>query len=96
MEENDRDMIVMHHVFNYDLKGVPGEWTSTLIVEGDDKEYTAMAKTVGLPLAIFARLWLRGDIQGISGVQIPIMPEVYEPVLKELEQYGIVFTENRV
>jgi saccharopine dehydrogenase (NADP+, L-glutamate forming) len=96
MEENDRDMIVMHHVFNYEQNGVAGEWTSTLIVEGDDKEYTAMAKTVGLPLAIFARLWLRGDIQGLSGVQIPIMASVYEPVLKELEEYGIVFKETRV
>ena len=79
---------------SYGLAGV-ASWTSTLVVEGDDKEFTAMAKTVGLPLAIFARLWLRGDIQGLSGVQIPIMPEVYEPVLKELEQYGIVFTEKR-
>jgi saccharopine dehydrogenase-like NADP-dependent oxidoreductase len=95
MEENDRDMIVMHHVFNYEQNGVAGAWTSTLIVEGDDKEYTAMAKTVGLPLAIFARLWLRGDIQGLSGVQIPIMASVYEPVLKELEEYGIVFKETR-
>lgn len=95
MEENDRDMIVMHHAFEYTQGNERGLWTSSLIVEGDDKEYTAMAKTVGLPMAIFARLWLRGDVKGLKGVQIPIMPEVYEPVLKELEQYGILFNETR-
>ena len=95
MEETDRDMIVMHHAFEYEKGDEKGVWTSSLIVEGDDHVYTAMAKTVGLPLAIFARLWLRGDIRGLSGVHIPILPEVYEPILTELEQYGIIFNENR-
>ena len=65
------------------------------MVEGENQTYTAMAKTVGLPLAIAALKILKGEIK-TPGVQIPISKEVYEPILKELENYGITFKEKQV
>jgi saccharopine dehydrogenase-like NADP-dependent oxidoreductase len=94
MEEHDRDMIVMHHEFEYARKNIETKLSSTLIVKGEDKTYTAMAKTVGLPMAIFAKLFLTGKIKNLVGVQIPIMKDVYKPVLKELASLGIEFSET--
>ncbi|HNB80981.1 MAG TPA: saccharopine dehydrogenase C-terminal domain-containing protein, partial [Chitinophagaceae bacterium] len=94
MEDRDKDMIVMHHEFEYARKNIQTRLSSSLIVKGENKTYTAMAKTVGLPMAIFARLLLTGKIKNLLGVQIPIMKEVYKPVLKELGTYGIEFTES--
>ena len=54
-----------------------------------------MAKTVGLPLGIAAKLILEGSIQ-MTGVHIPIHKNIYEPVLKELEEKGIVFNEKNL
>ncbi|GAB3829386.1 hypothetical protein GCM10028895_44180 [Pontibacter rugosus] len=89
----DKDMIVMQHLFAYDLNGEQREVTSTLVAKGDDEVQTAMAKTVGLPVGILAKLLLQGRITH-RGVVIPIYPELYEPVLNELEQYGITFVEQ--
>jgi saccharopine dehydrogenase (NADP+, L-glutamate forming) len=63
------------------------------MVEGEDNVHTAMAKTVGLPLGITARLILNGTIR-LKGLHIPVRKEIYEPVLKELEEHGIRFEEN--
>ncbi|MBF9252415.1 saccharopine dehydrogenase NADP-binding domain-containing protein [Pontibacter sp. 172403-2] len=89
----DKDMIVMQHLFAYELAGETREVTSTLVAMGDDEVHTAMAKTVGLPVAILAKLLLQGKITQ-RGVVIPIYPELYEPVLKELKEYGIDFIEK--
>jgi saccharopine dehydrogenase-like NADP-dependent oxidoreductase len=94
MEEGDKDMVVMRHEFEYARKNIQTRLASTLIVTGEDKTYTAMAKTVGLPMAIFARFLLTGKIKNLLGVQIPIMKDVYKPVLKELAMHGIEFTET--
>lgn len=94
MQEHDKDLIVMHHEFDYGRKNINARLTSTLIVEGEDRTYTAMAKTVGLPMAIFTKMLLTGKIKNLVGVQIPTMKEVYKPVLKELATYGIDFTES--
>ena len=67
---------------------------STLIVKGEDSLHTAMARTVGLPLGIAAKLILEGKIV-LSGLHIPILPEIYDPVLAELEKEGICF-ENTI
>jgi len=66
---------------------------SHLIVKGEDNSRTAMAKTVGLPLGIATRLILQGKIKE-TGLHIPVIPTIYEPVLKELQQHGISFHEN--
>ncbi len=86
----DRDLIVMQHALEYELEGETHTKTSTLLLEGQDDYHTAMAKTVGLPLAIAARLYMEGRL-ALTGVHIPIEPELYEPVLKELEKHGINF-----
>lgn len=89
----DKDMIVMQHQFEYEQEGRKYEVTSTLVATGDDEVHTAMSKTVGLPVGILARLLLQGKIKQ-HGVIIPIYPELYEPVLEELKQYGIDFIEK--
>lgn len=89
----DKDMIVMMHEVGYEVNG---EWTmvnSLLVVKGEDNLRTAMAKTVGLPLGIAATLLLEGKIQE-TGLHIPIIPGIYEPVLESLAQHGIRFQET--
>ena len=90
---DDKDMIVMHHKFGYELKGEKKQIESTMVHIGKDQTQTAMAKTVGLPVGIAALAILNGKIN-TPGVQIPISKEVYEPILKELEAHGIVFNEK--
>ncbi|WP_299759880.1 saccharopine dehydrogenase C-terminal domain-containing protein [uncultured Pontibacter sp.] len=89
----DKDMIVMQHLFEYELNGEQHEISSTLAALGEDEVQTAMAKTVGLPVGILAKLLLQGKITH-RGIVIPIHPELYEPVLAELEEHGIVFVET--
>jgi saccharopine dehydrogenase-like NADP-dependent oxidoreductase len=93
LEPGDKDMIVLQHLFIYELNGGKHETTSTLVATGDDEVHTAMAKTVGLPVGILAKLLLQGKIEK-RGVVIPIYPELYEPVLEELKQLGIRFVET--
>ncbi|MFN4198123.1 MAG: saccharopine dehydrogenase family protein [Flavobacterium sp.] len=93
--EEDKDMIVMCHKFGYELNGVRKQINSSMVCLGDDQTYTAMAKTVGLPVAMATLLILNGKIK-TPGVQLPIHKEVYEPLLDELESYGIVFHEKEV
>ena len=95
LEEDDKDMIVMYHKFGYELNGEMYQIDSTMVTIGEDQTYTAMAKTVGLPVAIATMAILNENIT-TPGVQIPISKEVYEPILKELEGFGIQFTEKKV
>ena len=95
LKPKDKDMIVMHHKFGYEYQGEKRQIESSMIIKGDNQTYTAMAKTVGLPLAIATLNILNGKIKN-PGVQLPISKEVYEPILKELEKYGIIFTEKKV
>ncbi|OYU83543.1 MAG: saccharopine dehydrogenase [Flavobacterium sp. BFFFF2] len=93
LEAGDKDMIVMYHRFGYELNGKTYQKDSTLVCLGDDPTFTGMAKTVGLPVGMAALRILNGQIT-TPGVQIPVKPEVYEPILVELQQYGIHFTET--
>ncbi|MBP6023052.1 saccharopine dehydrogenase C-terminal domain-containing protein [Ferruginibacter sp.] len=93
MLPQDKDMIVMLHEIEYTVEGLKSNVKSWLRVDGTDNLRTAMAKTVGLPLGIAAKLILNGTIQ-LTGLQIPTAKEIYEPVLKELETMGIRFTEK--
>ena len=95
LQENDKDMIVMQHLFGYEKEGKKEQIESSLIVFGENQNYTAMSKTVGLPLAIATLKILNGEITK-PGVQIPIAKEVYEPILKELKNHGIEFIEKKV
>ncbi|MES2573914.1 MAG: saccharopine dehydrogenase C-terminal domain-containing protein [Bacteroidota bacterium] len=89
---NDKDMIVMYHKFGYEFDGKKEQIDSKMVCIGEDQTYTAMAKTVGLPVAMASLLILNGKIK-THGVQLPIKEEVYLPILKELEEYGVVFKE---
>ncbi len=93
LADMDKDMIVMLHEIEYEVAGKQYCINSQLIVKGEDHLRTAMAKTVGLPIGIAASLILKGKLQ-LTGLHIPIIPEIYEPVLRELKQHGISFTEK--
>ena len=93
--EEDKDMIVMWHKFNFSQKGVDKEIRSHMVYIGKDTQFTAMSDTVGLPLGIAAKLLLSGKIKN-RGVKLPIEREIYLPVLSELEQLGITFEEKEV
>lgn len=95
LHPQDKDMIVMWHRFIYDLDGKQKETHASLIAHGEDAVYTAMAKTVGLPLAIAAKLLLQNKIRQ-RGVVLPITKEIYDPILLELKTLGIELTEREV
>jgi saccharopine dehydrogenase-like NADP-dependent oxidoreductase len=95
LESNDKDMVVMQHQFEYLIDDSTNVLHSSLIVFGDNQINTAMAKTVGLPVAISVKLILSGAINS-SGVKIPTSKDIYLPVLNELEDNGITFIEELV
>tara|TARA_B100000214_G_C23955766_1_gene622729 strand:- start:270 stop:1598 length:1329 start_codon:yes stop_codon:yes gene_type:complete len=95
LDSQDKDMIVMQHQFEYMQDGNLNKLNSSLVVFGDTPTYTAMAKTVGLPVAIATKLILSGKIDSV-GVKIPTDKQVYLPVLKELKENGINFVEELV
>lgn len=93
LKPDDKDMIIMQHEFVYALDGKDHKEISTMVIKGQDSVNTAMAQLVGLPLGIFVKLVMEGRIKS-TGVQIPVMKEVYEPVLHELKDFGIEFKET--
>ncbi len=95
LKPEDKDMIVMYHKFGYEENGKLKQIDSQLVVKGDDQVYTAMAKTVGLPVGIATLKILNNEIK-TPGVQLPIKKEIYKPILEELEEYGVIFNEKEV
>jgi len=95
LQPKDKDMIVMYHKFGYKINGIKEQIDSKMVCIGEDQTYTAMAKSVGLPVAMATLLILNGKIK-TPGVQLPIWEEVYLPILKELEEYGVIFNEQAV
>jgi saccharopine dehydrogenase-like NADP-dependent oxidoreductase len=95
LKPEDKDLVVMQHQFEYRLPQQTEiqKLNSSLLVTGKDQNHTAMALTVGLPLAITVKNFLIGKFK-LSGVQTPVKKEIYLPLLKELEENGIVFKEH--
>ncbi|HVK96931.1 MAG TPA: saccharopine dehydrogenase C-terminal domain-containing protein [Flavisolibacter sp.] len=93
LNPTDKDMVVMLHQIEFEKNGSRFRTTSSFIQTGEDATNTAMAKTVGMPLGVAAKLILNGTIQS-KGLKIPITKEIYEPVLQELKQHGIKFQEK--
>jgi saccharopine dehydrogenase (NADP+, L-glutamate forming) len=91
LSPGDKDMIIMLHEIEYELNGKPQQKNAHLVVKGIDQSHTAMAKTVGLPLAIAAENILNGKVTR-RGVFIPVYPDIYHIVLPELERKGLSFT----
>jgi len=92
-EPGERDMLVLLHDFIAEYPGRTEHITSTMVDFGIPHGDTSMARTVSLPAAIATRLILEGRIN-LTGVHIPVRPEIYEPVLDELEQMGIRVEEH--
>jgi len=95
LAEGDTDMLVMYHEFDFAIKGQHKRIKSYMVNIGEDNVYTSMSNTVGLPMAICAKMILNNEIE-LKGVQLPIQPEVYNPILDELETFGIKFIEEEV
>jgi saccharopine dehydrogenase-like NADP-dependent oxidoreductase len=95
LNEDDKDMIVMYHKFGYELNGIQFQIDANTVFKGESRTHTAMAKTVGLPVAIATLAILNKKIT-TPGVQIPTQKEIYEPILEELKEYGVVFKEYNV
>jgi len=89
----DKDMVVMMHEIEYVIAGKQHATKSSLVVKGNNNVHTAMAKTVGLPLGIAAKLILENKITE-TGLHIPVVASIYNPVLDELKRHGIGFLEE--
>lgn len=89
----ERDMLVMQHEFVVRYADRTEKTLSTMIDYGIPRGDTSMSRLVGLPAAIAARMILQGEID-LTGVQVPMVPAVYEPVLEELATLGVRFTET--
>ena len=94
MRPADKDMVVMQHEVEYIHRDRKIKLTSSMVLKGDDREYSAMAKTVGLPMGVLARMVMNKKVTPPKGVLIPNMPSVYKPVMTELHHHGINFTEE--
>ncbi len=95
LEEHDKDMIVMWHRFIYSMNEKKYEMQSSLVTQGEDAVYTAMSKTVGLPMAIAAKMILNDELK-LTGVHLPVLQEFYVPIMRELNQLGISFVEKSI
>ncbi|PKK30003.1 aminoadipate-semialdehyde synthase, transcript variant X5 [Columba livia] len=92
----ERDMIVMRNEIG--LRHPSGHLEDKfidLVVYGDNKGYSAMAKTVGYPTAIAAKMVLDGEI-GAKGMVVPLTKNVYGPILERVQAEGIVYTTHSV
>lgn len=94
MKPEDKDLVVMQHEVGYSHRGRPHTLVSSMVIEGENRELSAMAKTVGLPMGILAKLILTKKITPPHGVTIPGMPSVYKPILAELAKHGVDFKEK--
>lgn len=94
MLPEEKDMVIMQHEVEYTHKDQKIKLVSNMTLIGENRDQSAMAKTVGLPMGILARMVLTNKIQYPTGVCIPNMSTVYRPVLTELKHHGISFTEE--
>ena len=93
MGEHEQDMVVMHHEFIAEYPSKKEYVTSTLVDYGIPDGDTSVARTVALPAAIAVKMILKKEIN-MTGVHIPVIPEIYNPILDELEGMGIKFEEK--
>jgi len=90
---SDKDLVVMLHEIEYSIGERQFKLDSSMVLTGTDSVHTAMATTVGLPLAMGVCAYLKGEIQ-MTGLHIPIDARIYKPILKSLAEEGILFEET--
>lgn len=93
LNPEDTDWVVMVHFFEYRIGEKKYEIESYLSLEGESSTFTAMSKTVGMPIAFAAEMILNNDIN-TYGVIMPTCKEIYLPLLKKLEEIGVKFNET--
>ena len=93
-QPHEKDMAIIHDDIIVDFHGKREKWSSTVVVNGIAGGDSAMSRAVSLPVAISARLILEGKIT-LRGSVLPIYPEIYNPVLEELEEYGIKYEHQK-
>lgn len=93
LEPDDKDLVVMLHIFEYSLKGIDYQLISSMGIKGKSQDQTAMALTVGLPLGMIAKRILLGKF-GLNGLLLPLDAQIYQPVLQELATFGVQFQET--
>lgn len=91
MNPEDKDMVVMQHEVEYEHRGRQNKLISSMVIKGENRELSAMAKTVGLPMGILTRMVTSNKLRLPLGIHIPNMPAIYRPVLNELVHYGVEF-----
>jgi len=96
-KEGEKDMIVLHHIFEWEKGEEKYLRKSTMVYYGEigEEKDTAVALTVALPAAVAVNKILAGEIK-LAGVYIPTVPEIYEPVLDELDSIGFKFKEEEI
>jgi alpha-aminoadipic semialdehyde synthase len=91
---NERDIVIMHHNIEYTWpNGVKEVKSIDFIQYGDVNKFTAMAKTVGLPTAIAAKMVLEKEIQ-TTGMVLPLSKDIYKPILNRLNSEGLTWSET--
>lgn len=95
LKPKDKDLILMQHEYDYVLEGERKTLISTLQLEGKNGQDTALAKVVGLPMAIMLKYVMNGQLKKL-GMDAPMHKEVYEPLLQEMEEYGVVFRDKHI
>ena len=93
--KNDIDLIVMYHSIIYENNQKERKVISYLNIEGEDNIYTAMSKTVGLPIAILIELIIKNNLN-FEGIHLPFKSKIYDPILKKLKSFGVKFTEQQI
>ena len=93
LKKDERDMIVMHHEFIAEYPDKKVYITSTLVDYGIPNGDSAISRTVSIPAAIAVKMIIDGKIKQ-TGVHIPVKPEIYNPILDELETMNIKFIEK--
>ena len=95
LDNDDIDEIVMVHKFIFKIDMTLKKITSFLKVEGEDKTYTAMSKTVGLPIAVLIEHIINNDFNK-SGIHLPFDKVIYKPLLERLSELGISFIDKEI
>jgi saccharopine dehydrogenase-like NADP-dependent oxidoreductase len=93
LKKDDIDMVILQTEIEYRLENRKEKMISSLVIKGEDPNNTAMSRTVGIPLGIAVNLIMNNKIKE-RGVVIPVYPDIFKPVLKELTEYGITPKEK--